>query len=53
VFFQTKFLHGKYYNESLKRIPPYRTFGGTDPVMSPLEFIETLPNINHGMRAAA
>jgi hypothetical protein len=47
VFFQSKFLHGNYYNESLRRIPPYRTFGGTTPVMGPVEFLETLTHISH------
>jgi hypothetical protein len=27
-------LHSQYYNDSLTGIPPYRTFGGTDPEMN-------------------
>ena len=31
VTFSNKFSYSKYFNESKKEIPPYRTFGGTTP----------------------
>lgn len=42
-----KLLDSKYYNESLYRVPPYRTLGGLTPPMTPVERGETFFHLMH------
>jgi beta,beta-carotene 9',10'-dioxygenase len=47
VYFQSRLLNSKYYNDSLHKIPLYRTLGGTKPSMDIKENIETKMHFMH------
>ncbi len=47
VYFQSRLLDTKYYNDSLDKIPLYRTLGGTHPPLNFKERIETKMHFMH------
>jgi carotenoid cleavage dioxygenase-like enzyme len=47
-----RLLDSKYYNESLYKVPPYRTLGGITPPMTPEERAETFFHLMHDNRNA-
>lgn len=44
MVFTAKYLKSDYYNQSIKGIPLYKTFAGTDPPMSLYQKLKTIPN---------
>ena len=47
IYFQSRLLNSKYYNDSLQKIPLYRTLGGTTPSMNFKERVETKMHFMH------
>lgn len=47
VYFQSRLLNSKYYNDSLQEIPLYRTLGGTNPNMNFKEKVEAKMHFMH------